>query len=100
LDYSFDVLISRIGNWAYITGFATFTLLVASLPTPVCWAHDTIFNTCSLTQIYRYTCAYLCTSLGTHLATRWGVSDSPGPVCSDLRAWTVVNFLVIGDAQR
>ena len=34
---------------------------------------DTIFDTCSLTQIYRYTCVHLCMSLGTHLATRWGV---------------------------
>jgi len=36
-------------------------------------SHDTVFDAYFLIQIYRYTCAYLCMPLGTHLATHWGV---------------------------
>ena len=64
LDYSFDVLISRIDNldlhnWFYLLLYA--------------YAHDMVFNTCSWIQLYQYTCAYLCTPLGIHHTTRWGV---------------------------
>jgi len=46
-------------------------------------AHNTVFNTCSLIRIYRYTCACPYTSRGTHLTTCWRVSDSPGSACPD-----------------
>jgi len=58
---------------AYITSFVAFTLLATLLPLLYACAHEMIFNTCSLTRIYRYMCAYLCTSFGTYLATRWGL---------------------------
>jgi len=50
-------------------------------------AHDTTFDVCFLIWIYRYTCAYLCTSLGTHLPLVGEFSDSPGLACSDTEAW-------------
>jgi len=49
-----------------------------------------LFDACFLIRIYRYTCAYLYMPLGTHLATRWRVSDSPRPACSDTEAWIEV----------
>jgi len=74
LNYSFDVLTSRIRNLGlYITGFTIFILLATSLPALVCCDHDTVYNTCSSTRIYRYTCTYLCPPLGIHHTTRWGV---------------------------
>jgi len=42
-----------------------------------------------MTWIYRYTCAYPCTSLGICHTTHWGVSDSPGSSCPDSRAWSL-----------
>ena len=52
--------------------------------------HDTTFDACFLIQIYRYTWTYLCTPLGIHLVTRWGVSDSLGLACLDSKAWIEV----------
>jgi len=46
------------------------------------YTFDTAFNACFLIQIYRYTCTYLCTSLGFNLSTHWGVSNSPELACS------------------
>jgi len=72
LDYSFGVLISQIGNLGLYNWFYRIYLLPPFLFFCIC-AHDTIFNACSWTRIYRYTCACLCTPLGIHHTTRWGV---------------------------
>ena len=37
------------------------------------YAHDTVFNACSWTRIYQYTCTYFYTLLGIHHTTRLGV---------------------------
>jgi len=52
--------------------------------------HDTAFDACFLIRVYRYTCTYFCTPLGIHLATRFGVSDSPRLACSDSEVWIKV----------
>jgi len=52
--------------------------------------YDTAFDAYFLIRIYRSTCTYLCTPLGFHLATRWGVSDSLELACSDSEAWIEV----------
>ena len=59
------------------------------------------FQRMLLIQIYRYTCACLCTPLGIHHTTRWRVSDS-------LRSHAHIpefgacgfSWLLIKDAQR
>jgi len=58
--------------------------------------HDTIFSTCSLTRIYRYTCAYLYTPLDIYHTTRWGVSDSTGFSCPDSGDWSLWILSVAG----
>ena len=51
-------------------GLIDFISFIPSLHTYYVCTHDTAFDACFLIQIYQYTCAYLCTPLGTHLATR------------------------------
>ena len=69
---------------------------------PACYfcTLDTAFDACLLIQVYRYRCTYLCTPLGIHLDTRWGVSDSLGPACSDLGVCTMIDFLLTRVVQR
>ena len=65
----------------------------------VCSRHD--FQRMLLNQIYRYTCACPCTPLGTYLATRWRVSDSPGSACPDSKLGAHGFFrLLIRDAYE
>jgi len=86
--------------WAYITDFATFTLLATLLSAHACMysQHDfqyMIFDSDLLIHVclsMHATWHSSCHSLGN--------SDSPGPACSDLGAWTVMDFLVIRVAQR
>ena len=70
LDYSFDVLISRISNlglynWFYRIYFTCYLL--------TCSCMLTLTTRFSITRIYRYTCAYQYTPLSIHHTTRWGV---------------------------
>ena len=91
LDYPLEVSISWICllspyNWfchiSYLDASFMFMFMCAC-------AHDTVFNTCSLIRIYRYTCAYPCTPLGIHHTTCWGVFDSPVSSCPDPGAWSL-----------
>ena len=76
-----------------------YPLLSLCLLLYVC-AYDMVFQHALLIQIYQYTCAYPCTPLGIHHTTHWGVSDSLGSACSDLRAWSCRFFwLLIRVAQ-
>jgi len=70
LDYSFDVLTSQIGNLGLYNWFYHIYLLLFTYSYMLML---TIRFSCSLTRIYRYTCAYLCTPLGIHRITHWGV---------------------------
>jgi len=57
-----------------------------SLHTYYVHTHDTTFDACFLIRIYQYTCTYICTPSGIHLATRWEVSNSLELACSDSEA--------------
>ena len=58
----------------------------------LCSRHD--FQCMFMTQIYRYTCAYLCSPLGIYITTRQGVlSDSPCPGFGVWSLW-ILRFLI------
>jgi len=72
-------------------------LLYLSLPYLLLYVYvyDTVFNTCSWTQIYRYTCAYLhATWLSPYHSL--GSSDSSGSICPDPGAWNLWILPVTG----
>jgi len=100
LDYPFDVLTSQISNmglysWFYHIYF-TCRLLTCSCM-PMLTTRFSI-HTPWLGFIYTYVLIYAC-----HLALTSPLIREfwlPWPVCSDLGAWTVVNFLVIRVVQR
>ena len=72
-------------NWYYLICFIFRLLNCSCMP-----LLTTKFSIHALlTQTYRCTCAYFCTSLGIHHTTRWGVSDSPGSACPDPRVWSL-----------
>jgi len=51
---------------------------------------DTAFDAYLPIWIYQYIYTYLYMPLGIHLNICWGVSDSPGLVCSGSEAWIEV----------
>jgi len=57
----------------YLISQLYISSLTVSLPLLYACTHDTFFNTCLSIQIYRYTCACLCTPLGIYHTTRWEV---------------------------
>ena len=69
--------------------------LAISRVDPVCLCSRHGSQCMFMIQIYRYTCAYLCSPVGIRITTRRGVlSDSPGSSCSGLGAWNVWILLV------
>ena len=84
LDYSFDVLISRIGNVGLYN-----------------WFHHSYFTYCLISCSYVLYSWYtfhvhvclICMPLGLISCTRWVTSDSTRPVCPDFRARILVALL-------
>ena len=83
LDYSIDILISRISNVGLYNWFFCSYLTVSF------HAHMCLYS--------RYTfpvhVCLICTPLGFIICTRWVVSDNPASSCPDSRVWTMVALL-------
>ena len=73
----------------YAMHIPCLTSSTISLLAPACLSSRQSFQYILMTWIYRYTRAYPCTPLGIHDTTRWGVFDSPGCSCPDLRVWSL-----------
>ena len=101
LDYSFDILTSRLVIWPYITGFTTFTLPTVSLLSPLCLWSWNDFQCMLLTRIYLYTSAFLCTPRGIHHTNHWRVLTSLDLYVQIPKLGACGFFrLIIRDAQR
>ena len=81
--YSTSLLLSSY----YTMHILCLISLAIFLLAPVCLCSRHGFQYLFMIQIYRYMCAYPCTPLGIHHTTRWGVSDSFGSSCPDLRVY-------------
>ena len=101
MDYSFDVLTSRISNLGLYNKFYhvyfTYCLLTCSCMSVL----TTRFQYMFMIRIYRYTCLYPCMPLGIYNTTRWRVLTplDPHVQISELRAYGFSRML-IRNAQR
>jgi len=99
LDYSFDVLISQIGNLALYNWFCHIYFTYYLLACSCMFVLTTRFLIHAFdSELFAHVCFFM-HATGTHLTTRWRVSDSPKFVCPDLETWTVMDFLLIRIAQ-
>jgi len=99
LDYSFNILTSWIDNlglynWFYHI-FFTYCLLICSCMPMLMTQFQYMLLDSDLP-------IHMCLSMHATWHSPYyslGSSDSPGPTCSDLGAWIMVDFLVIRVAQ-